>query len=101
MTTIIVIILIVVLLVILGVQISKTSQLIDVIKGDKEDEVGNNKQLALIFASLGIFLFIYVVVSAYKNYHKFLPVSASEQGCMDRSSDEYYFDFDRCCMFNY
>lgn len=80
MTTIIVIILIVVLLVILGVQISKTSQLIDVIKGDKEDEIGNNKQLALIFASLGIFLFIYVVVSAYKNYHKFLPVSASEQG---------------------
>jgi cytochrome c oxidase subunit 2 len=80
MTSILVILLIFALLTILVVQATKAGQLISVLKNEAENEVSDNKGLATSFALSGVVIILYAIISAVKNYHKFLPPPASEQG---------------------
>lgn len=80
MTSILVILLILALLTVLVVQATKAGQLISVLKNEAENEVADNKGLATSFALSGVVIILYAIISAAKNYHKFLPPPASEQG---------------------
>lgn len=69
-----------VLVFIVIVQVGKAVELISVIKeeDDRREEV--SQSVGFWFLLTGIFLFIFVAVTSYYEYDKFLPTPASEQG---------------------
>lgn len=76
----ILILLAVVLVFIVILQISKATELINVLKGDEERELSSSKSNALAFAFSGVFLLVFMFVTAYLSKDKLLPVPASEHG---------------------
>lgn len=77
---ILLILLAVVLVFIVILQISKATELINVLKGEEERELATTKSNALAFAFTGLFLLVFMFVTGYLSKDKLLPIPASEHG---------------------
>jgi cytochrome c oxidase subunit 2 len=62
------------------VQVGKAVELISVIKEEDERREETSQSVGVWFTLTGIFLFLFMAVTGYCEWHKFLPKPASEQG---------------------
>lgn len=69
-----------VLVFIVILQVGKAVELISVIKEEDERREETSQTVGLWFTITGIGLFIFIAVTSYMEYGKFLPTPASEQG---------------------
>ena len=69
-----------VLVFIVIVQVGKAVELISVIKEEDDRREETSQSVGLWLVLTGIFLFIFMAITGYTEYDKFLPTPASEQG---------------------
>ncbi|HUH75022.1 MAG TPA: cytochrome c oxidase subunit II [Chitinophagales bacterium] len=69
-----------VLVFIVILQVGKAVELISVIKEEDDYREESSQTVGIWFTITGIFLFLFVAITSYTEYGKFLPTPASEQG---------------------